>query len=96
MAKADKVNEATFVCNAPNYQAGGARYLNLLGKEKMNIRPQVNLYRQYFSNPSDRIIDFIEIATFIYVADQSVVRCQDRVDPEGYLWRRRMNVGVAL
>ncbi len=96
MARTDRVNEATIVCNAPDYQAEGARHLNLLGKEKMNIRPQVNLYRQFFSNPSDRIIDFIEIATFVYVADQCVVRCQDRVDPEGYLWHRRMNMVIAV
>lgn len=96
MEKINNVTEATIICNAPDYQATGALFLNLLGDARMNIRPQVNLFRKYFSDPDDRIIDFIEIATFVYVADQCIVRCQGRVDPHGYLWRRRINMVIAV
>lgn len=92
----EKTNSATIVCNHPQYQGKADFYLNLYGENKMNVYPQVSLFHECFKNINDRLIDFIEIATFIYVADQCVVRCQNRVDPHGILWNRRMNMVIAV
>lgn len=92
----EKTNSATIVCNHPQYQGKADFYLNLYGENMMNVYPQVSLFHECFKNVNARLIDFIEIATFIYVADQCVVRCQNRVDPHGILWNRRMNMIIAV
>ncbi len=94
MAKTD--NEATIVCNHASYNGDCDERLNLFGSDLMNVFPQVSLFKEYFQEVSPRLIDFIEIATFIYVADQCKVRCQGRVDPHGKMWHRKFNMIIAV
>lgn len=90
------VTEETIVCNYPAYVGEDVKRLNLFGTDTVNVFPQISLFKEYFKNINPRLIDFVEIATFIYVADQMIVRCQNRVDPHGFLWRRKFNMVVAV
>lgn len=93
----EKINEATVVCNYPAYAGHYDYELNLFGEKKLdNVFPQISLFYEWFRDINVRLIDFIEIATFVYVADQSIVRCQDRIDPHGYLWNRKINMIIAV
>ncbi len=89
-------NEVTIVCNHASYNGDCFQRLNLFGKDQMNVFPQISLFREYFDEITPRLVDFIEIATFIYVADQCHVRCQGRVDPHGLLWHRKFNMIIAV
>ncbi|MFA6673502.1 MAG: 7-cyano-7-deazaguanine synthase, partial [Methanoculleus sp.] len=92
----EMVTEETIVCNYPAYVGEDVKRLNLFGTDTVNVFPQISLFKEYFKNINPRLIDFVEIATFIYVADQMIVRCQNRVDPHGFLWRRKFNMVVAV
>lgn len=92
----EKINRATIVCNHADYTGECTARLNLVGKDRMNVYPRVKFFKEYFGEMNPRLVDFIEIATFIYVADQMLVRCQGRVDPHGFLWRREINMIIAV
>ena len=89
-------NEVTIVCNYPAYKGECFQRLNLFGKDQMNVFPQVSLLAEYFQEVKPRLIDFIEISTFIYVADQRKVRCQNIVDPHALRWHRKFNMIIAV
>ncbi len=96
MDEINKINRATIVCNHAEYKGECTHRLHLWGDEKMKVYPRVKLFNRFFGEFNPRLVDFIEIATFLYVADQMVVRCQGRVDPHGTLWRRDMNMIIAV
>lgn len=89
-------NEVTIVCNHASYKGECFQRLNLFGKDQMNVFPQVSLFAEYFQEVKARLIDFIEIATFIYVADQRMVRCQGLTDPHAFRWHRKFNMIIAV
>lgn len=95
MEKTD--NTHTIVCNYAAYGKEDCLRLNLWGARKGKVVPDIEVIKGLFAGGiPDRFLDFIEIATYVYCADQMVVRCQGRVDPQGALWRRHFRMVVAV
>ena len=91
-----KTTEAYISCDYPDYNGRVDFELNLFGSKKQNVHPEVDIYYAQLENMSDRLVDFIEISTIVYLADQHIVRCQDRVDEHGWLWNRRIHLIVGV
>ncbi len=90
------ITEEYISCDYPDYNDRVDFELNLFGARKQNVYPEVDVYYANLENMSDRLVDFIEIATIVYLADQHVVRCQGRVDEHGWLWHRRINLIIGV
>ena len=90
------ITEEYISCNYPEYNGRVDFELNLFGAKKQNVHPEVDVYYANLENMSDRLVDFIEIATIVYLADQHVVRCQGHVDEHGWLWHRRINLIIGV
>lgn len=89
-------NEEFIACNRPKYSGPVSFRLNTFGDKEQNIYPHVDLYYANFDNLTPRLVDFIEIATFIYLTDQHIVRCQGHVDEHGLLWRRKIHLIIGV
>lgn len=57
--------------------------------ERVNLRID-DLHRPFGTDLSSRLLDLLEIAAYVYAADQAVTRCYQDTDQFGALWRRRL------
>lgn len=92
--------EMCFACNEaasmyPGTTAGVAK-LRSAGPGK-NVRVELNdIGRQLNQNIAPALIDLVEIAAFVYVADQMNRRGFDDVETMGANWRRRMRFEIPV
>lgn len=89
-----------FACNeaASSHpgNAPGVAKLRTAGAGK-NVRVELNdIGRQFHKDIAPALIDLIEIAAFVYVADQIQHRGADDVDTMGAHWRRRMRFEIPV
>ena len=61
----------------------------------MNLKAE-DLSRPVLADIPDTFADLIEIATYVYVADQAVTRGGDGVDNLGADWRRRLLLSIPI
>jgi len=88
-------NERAILCgNAPRKSNGQAAYkmlrLRLWGRDAEVHLKSDDLSRPVSANIPTTFADLIEIATYVYVADQAVTRGGDGVENVGADWRRRL------
>lgn len=92
--------EMLFACNEaasshPGTVAGVAK-LRTAGHGK-NVRVELNdIGRQFHQDIAPALIDLVEIAAFVYVADQMNRRGADDVETMGANWRRRMRFEIPV
>lgn len=91
----EKTEQKTIVCSHAKY-SGECERLSLWGRNEMKIYPRIEVINGFFGDISPRLTDFIEIATYIYAVDQTVVRCQGIVDPHGLRWNRNIKMIIAV
>jgi len=92
--------ELLFACNEaasshPDTVAGVAK-LRTAGHGK-NVRVELNdIGRQFNQDIAPALVDLVEIAAFVYVADQMNRRGADDVETMGANWRRRMRFEIPV
>ncbi|NUQ52551.1 MAG: 7-cyano-7-deazaguanine synthase [Phycisphaerales bacterium] len=92
--------EMLFLCNEaasahPGTAAGVAK-LRTTGPGK-NVRVELNdIGRQLNQNIAPALIDLVEVAALVYVADQMQRRGKDEVETMGASWRRRMRFEIPV
>lgn len=92
--------EKLFVCNeaASSYpgSVAGVAKLRSAGPGK-NVRVELNdIGRQFYRDIAPALVDLVEIAAFVYVADQIKPRGADDVETMGANWRRRMRFEIPV
>lgn len=92
--------EMLFPCNeaASSHPgtAAGVSKLRTVGPGK-NVRVELNdIGRQLNQNIAPALIDLVEVAAFVYVADQMQRRGKDEVETMGASWRRRMRFEIPV
>ncbi len=63
--------------------------------ERVNLRID-DLHRPFGSDLSPRLVDLVEIAAYVYAADQAVTRCYQDTDRFGALWRRKLGFYIPV
>jgi len=92
--------EMLFLCNeaASSHPgtAAGVSKLRTTGPGK-NVRVELNdIGRQLNQNITPALIDLVEVAALVYVADQMQRRGKDEVETMGASWRRRMRFEIPV
>jgi len=92
--------EMLFLCNeaASSHPgtAAGVSKLRTTGPGK-NVRVELNdIGRQLNQNIAPALIDLVEVAALVYVADQMQRRGKDEVETMGASWRRRMRFEIPV
>jgi len=91
----EKTNEEKIIlCNNPK-ESGGDVSFNLWGNQG-NVNLEIETLKGLFPGVSERLQDFLEIATYVYCADQYYVRYQGIVDPYGKCWHRNLKLVIAV
>ena len=82
------------ICNLPHLKVDGFHF-NTLGPEP-NVNSKIDVMEGLFSIIPERFLDFLDIATFVYCADQFFVRSQGISDLHGERWYRGINFIVGV
>lgn len=94
-------NERHIICGGQSVkelQLGGAEALRIsLHDKNANVTLKVaDLTKNLIANIPDAFLDLIEIATYVYVADQAVKRGTNKLDDMSPLWRRKLIFDVPV
>ncbi len=89
-----------FLCNpsgsAPMPSTSGVTVLQTVGSDR-NVRLELaDVCRYLYRNIPDPLVDLVEIASFVYVADQVVGRGSRDVESLGANWRRHMRFEIPV
>ena len=93
-------NQFTVTCNHAAYKPVGNEHVHVLsifgGKGEPVVHPKVEMFKDCLGELTPRLVDFLELASYIYTIDQIFPRCQCLVDPYGVRWRRDIKMIMAV
>lgn len=96
--KNEQLNKTVVVCGKlDGFHEDALRLQIYTGKGRGNIKLQIgDIHKSLFKTTPDRFTDLLEIATYVYCADQAVSRASGKPDTYGELWRRNFEFHIPV